>query len=395
MNQHHIWPNISIIRWLPLSITMLLTACDQSQSPQSMEMPPPPVTVATPLVKDITDWDEFTGRVYAVESVEVRPRVSGYLQSVHFVEGHIVNTGDLLYVIDQRPYQAILDQARAAVTRAKASVDLAENDLARAERLFKSRAISEEEVDTRKNQKREAQASLEQAQAAVKEAELDVEFTHIKAPISGRISRTRITAGNLVTGGDFESTLLTNIVSMDPVYVYFNADEQAVLHYTRMDLAGVRESSRTKQNPVLLKLADEDEYMHQGKVDFVDNQIDLSTGSLRARAVVNNPDFLLVPGMFADVRLQGEGPYPALLIPDSAIGSDQTIRYVYVVNENNTVARRPIKQGRLQDGLRVIRGGLEATDRVIINGIQRARDGMVVAPENGVIADPATPAPQG
>ncbi len=381
--------------WTLLFTVSLLSACDQQSSQQSMDMPPPAVTVATPLVKDVTDWDEFTGRIYAVESVEVRPRVSGYLQSVNFVEGHIVKQGDLLYVIDPRPYQAILDQAHATVTRAKASVDLAENDLARAERLFQSRAISEEEVDTRKNQKREALASLEAAQAAVKEAQLDVEFTHIKAPITGRISRTRITAGNLVTGGDFESTLLTNIVSMDPVYVYFNADEQAVLHYTRMDLAGVRESSRTKKNPVLLKLADEDEYLHQGEVDFVDNQIDLATGTLRARAIVNNPDFLLVPGMFADVRLQGEGPYPALLIPDSAIGTDQTIRYVYVVNENNTVIRRPIKPGRLQDGLRVIRGGLEATDRIIINGIQRARDGMVVAPENGVIADPAAAAPQG
>ena len=371
--------------WTLLLFVTLLSACDQQAAQQPMEMPAPQVTVATPLVKEVTDWDEFTGRIYAVESVEVRPRVSGYLQAIHFVEGAIVNKGDLLYVIDPRPYQAILDQARADVTRAKASLDLAENDLARAEHLYKSRAISEEEVDSRRNKKREAVASLEAARAAINEAELDVEFTHIKSPITGRISRTRITAGNLVTGGDFESTLLTTIVSLDPVYVYFNADEQAVLHYTRMDMAGVRKSSRVNPNPVFLRLADEEEYLHKGKMDFVDNQIDLATGTMRARAIVDNPDYLLVPGMFADVRLLGEGPYEALLIPDTAINNDQTIRFVYVLGENNTVERKQIKPGRMFEGLRVIRDGLKPDDRVIINGTQRVRAGMQVNPETDTI----------
>jgi RND family efflux transporter MFP subunit len=371
-------------------MAILLAACDQAPPPPqaAMEMPPPQVTVANPLLLKVSDWDEFTGRIHAVESVEVRPRVSGYLQSVNFTEGSIVNKGDLLYVIDPRPYQAILEQARADVVRAKAALDLAENDLARAERLYQSRAISEEELDSRSNQKREALASLEAAKAAVTAAELNVEFTHIKAPITGRIGRTRITAGNLVTGGDFESTLLTTIVSLDPVYVYFTADEQAVLHYARLDMAGIRKSSRTARNSVKLRLADEEDYTHEGYMDFVDNQIDLATGTLRVRAVVNNPDYLLVPGMFADVRLQGQSQYEALLIPDAAISVDQTIRFVYVLGENNIVERRQITPGRLEGSLRIVRDGLSPADQVIINGIQRVRAGVQVTPETGTIEPP-------
>ena len=365
-------------------IFAFLTACKQSDSDkqaQKSQPPPPQVTVANPLVKDVTDWDEFTGRLYAVESVDVRPRVSGYLQSINFTEGSIVNKGDLLYVIDPRPYQAILDQTKADLRRAEASVDLAENDLARAERLFKSHTISQEEMDARSTQKREALATLEAARANVTSARLNVEFTHIKAPITGRISRTHVTEGNLVTGGDFESTLLTTIVSLDPIYVYFTADEQHVLHYIRMDMAGTRKSSRVKPNPVKLKLADEEDYMHEGHMDFVDNQIDLATGTMRARAIVDNPDYILVPGMFADVSLRGEGPYETLLIPDSAINVDQTIRFVYVIDENNTVKRQQIKTGEIHYGLRAVRSGLNKEDKVIINGIQRVRAGMQVTPE--------------
>lgn len=367
-------------------ILMTLVACEKN-SPASAPaaQAAPQVTVAMPLVKDVTDWDEFTGRLYAIESVEVRPRVSGYLQSLHFEEGSLVKAGDLLYVIDPRPYQAILDQTKAELSRAKAALELAENDLARAEKLYKSRAISEEELDSRGSQKRAAMASLESTMAAIKAAKLNVEFTHITAPISGRISRTHVTKGNLVTGGDFESSLLTTIVSLDPIYVYFTADEQSVLHYTRMDLAGTRKSSRVTPNPVLLRLADEEEYLHKGKMDFVDNQIDLATGTMRGRAIAENPDYILVPGMFVDVKLLGEGPYEALLIPDSAISVDQTIRFVYVLDENNTVERRQIKPGNMQDGLRVIRSGLTKEDRVIIKGIQRVRAGIQVSPETGTI----------
>lgn len=373
---------------LAIGTGLFLSACDKPPpaQPGMSGMPPPPaVTVANPVIQDITDWDEFTGRLYAIETVEVRPRVSGYLDSVNFKEGTIVNKGDLLYVIDPRPYQAILDQAEADLNRARAALELAENDLARAERLYQSRAISEEELDSRSKQKRVAIAELEEARAAIEAARLDVEFTHIRSPITGRISYTRITEGNLVTGGEFDATLLTTIVSLDPIYVYFTAGEQSVLHYIRMDMAGTRTTSRVQPNPVFLRLADEEEYVHEGKMDFVDNQIDLGTGTMRARAVVDNPDHILVPGMFADVKLLGKGPYEALLVPDAAINVDQTIQFVYVVNDNNMVERRQIKTGNLLGNLRVVTEGLEKSDRIIINGIQRARAGMEVVPEAGSV----------
>lgn len=351
---------------------------DEVQMPEQM---PPQVTVANPVMEEITDWDEFTGRLYAVKSVEVRPRVSGYLESVHFAEGSIVNKGDLLYIIDPRPYQAALDQAKAELERAKATQQLADNDLSRAERLFKTRVMPEEELDSRRSQKSASIASVQAAKAAVVAAQLDVEFTHIKSPITGRISRTRITEGNLVTTGDNDSNILTTIVSLDPIYVYFTADEQAVLHYTRMDMAGVRKSSRTTANPVYLRLADEEEYFHEGRMDFVDNQLDLATGTMRGRAIVQNPDFLLVPGMFADVKLLGKGPYEAVMIPDSAISLDQTNKFVYVVDESNMVSRRQIKTGNKHGNLRVVLQGLSKDDRIVINGLQRVRAGMQVSPE--------------
>ncbi len=369
-----------------LGFVILGSACNQESSESAAAampagMPPPPVTVTQPVTKQVTDWDEFTGRLYAVDSVEIRARVSGYLNSVKFTEGAIVNKGDLLYVIDPRPYQAVLDQALAEKNRAVAALELAEQDLERAQNLHRSHAISDEELDTRSKQKREATASLEAAKAAIEAAQLDLEFTQVKAPITGRISRTAVTEGNLVKGGDMESTLLTNIVSLDPIYVYFTADEQSVLRYTRMDMTGTRQSSRVKPNPVYLKLADEDDYLHEGHMDFVDNQIDLSTGTMRARAIVDNPDLLMVPGMFADVKLLGEGPYDALLIPDKAINIDQTIRFVYVVDENNTVSRKQITPGRMFEGLRVIRSGLDPNDKIIIDGLQRVRAGMQVTPQ--------------
>ncbi len=386
---------LSIICWL-LACVLLLTACDWDPPLNAASEPPPPqVAVATPLVREVTDWDEFTGRLYAVESVEVRPRVSGYLQSIHFREGAIVKQGDLLYVIDLRPYQAVLDHARAELARADATLELATNDLARAERLYKSHTISEEELDTRTSQKRAALAALAAAKAAVSSAQLNVEYTHVKAPITGRIGQTRVTPGNLVTGGEFDPTLLTTIVSLDPIYAYFTADERSVLHYMRMDIAGKRTSSRDAHNPVWLRLADEEKYMHKGHMDFVDNQFDPATGTMRGRAIFGNPDYLLVPGMFVDVKLLGEGPYKALLIPDAAINSDQTIRFVYVLGENNIVERRHIDPGRLHGKLRVIRDGLKPHDRVIINGIQRARAGMPVTPETVTIDSPAPAELQG
>lgn len=381
---------------LPIATLLLaLSGCEQEKqlAQAEMTMPPPPVTVAIPVSREITDWDEFTGRLHAVESVEVRPRVSGYLESINFDEGSIVKKGDLLYVIDPRPYQARVEQSKAQIAHAQAALELTENELKRAKKLHLTKVISDEDMDIKENKKQEAVATLEAAKAEARFAQLNLEFTHIRSPIDGRISRTLVTEGNLVNGGDFESTLLTTIVSLDPIYVYFSADEQSVLHYSRLNMEGRRESSRISPNPVFLRLADEEEYMHKGHMDFVDNQMDPNTGTMRGRAIVENPDYLLAPGMFADVRLLGENPYNALLIPDSAIFQDQIHKFVYVVDENNTVERRQVTAGTVHDGLRVIREGLNQNDKVIINGLQRVQPGMQVAPEMGTIA--ASDMPQG
>jgi len=378
-----------------IAALLLLVSCEQeSRSAAPPEAPPPQVSVATPLQQPVTDWDEFTGRLQAVETVEVRPRVSGYLESVNFREGTFVEKGDLLYVIDTRPYQAAVDRARAELSRAVASLDLAKINLARAERLFKTNVISEEDLDLRQNQQRVSVADVEAARAALAAAELNLEFTHVKAPISGRISHTRVTPGNLISGGETEATLLTTIVSVDPIHVSFTADEQSVLRYLRLDMSGTRKSSREAANPVLLRLADEETYAREGRMDFVDNQIDTATGTMRGRAIVDNPDRLLIPGMFIDVRLLGRGPYDALLIPDAALGLDQTIQFVFVLDENDVAQRRQVRTGRLHGRLRVIEEGLNPDDRVVVNGIQRVRPGMKVAPEMTTIDPPATPASQ-
>ncbi len=369
---------------------MLFAIAGCSEQPGEDSSPPPQVTVAKPLVKQITDWDEYTGRLAAVESVEVRARVNGYLESVHFRHGAIVQKDDLLFVIDPRPYQATLDEGKAELTRARVKLQLAENDLERANRLFKSRAISEEELDSRTQGKREAVAALQAAEAAVESAKLDVEFTHVRAPISGRISRPLVTKGNLVSGGTAGSTRLTTIVSLDPIHFYFTADERAFLRYVRLDRDGGRPSSQDNPNPVRLKLADENDFVHQGHMDFVDNQIDQSTGTMQGRAMFENPDYLLVPGMFAEIKVLGEGPYEALLVPDAAIGADQSQRFVYVVDEKNIAQRKPIVLGRLVGDLRVIREGLDANDHIVIDGIQSVRPGTAVTPQAGEITDPDT-----
>ena len=365
--------------------SFVLAACSEPKPPAVVE--PPGVTVATPTAKDVTDWDEFTGRLAAVDSVEIRARVSGYVESVAFKEGAIIDEGDLLYVIDPRPYQAALDEAQAQAERAAVQLQLASKDQSRVQRLFKTRAISEEQLDTKTQEKRAAAAALQAARAAAQAAQLDVQFTRIKAPISGRISRTRVTKGNLISGGSAGSELLTTIVSLDPIYFYFTGDERAFLSYLRLDQEGVRTSSRDAQNPVRLRLTDEESYIHEGHMDFLDNQIDEATGTMQGRAVFANPDKLLVPGMFAEIELLGAGPYQALLIPDAAIGADQTQQFVYVIDENNVAERRTIEPGRLEDGLRVIHKGLSADDRVVISGMQRVRAGSPVTPKAAEVAE--------
>jgi RND family efflux transporter MFP subunit len=372
----------------------LLNACQQQQA-AAPPPPPPKVTVSQPVVRDVVEWDEFTGRLEAVESVEVRARVSGYLQSVHFTDGAIVKKGALLFVIDPRPYQAELNRAKATLEQAIARYERTQKDFARAQQLVKSRAISAEEVDTRAADQREAQESVQAARAAVEATRLNVEFTEVKAPISGRIGRHLVTQGNLINGGTAESTLLATIVSLDPIYCYFEADERSFLKYVRLSQTGERPSSREVRNPASLALANETGFPHQGYIDFVDNRLDPNTGTMTGRAVFPNPDPILTPGLFARVRIPGSGKYTALLLPDEAIGTDQTQRFVFVVDDQNTAAYRKVELGPIIDGLRVIRGGLQPEDWVIVNGVQRVRPGAKVETEPQTLpANHVLPAPQ-
>lgn len=370
-----------------LVLASLLWGCARSDAPPQ-QAAPPAVTVARPAVLRMIDWDEYTGRLAAVDSVEVRARVNGWIESVHFDEGSVVEKGDLLFVIDPRPYRAVLSEAEAELTRAQVRLQLAENDLGRAKRLFESRAISEEELDARTQEQREAVAALQAAGAAVERTRLDVEFTEVRAPIRGRIGRELVTEGNLVTGGSSGATLLTTIVSIDPVHVYFTADERAYLRYQRLAREGLRPSSRDEANPVRIQLADEQGFPHEGYMDFVDNRVDDATGTMQGRAVVPNPDGLLTPGLFARVQLLGEGPYEAIIVPGSAVGTDQAERFVFVVDEDGMVRRQTVELGRLIEGMRVIRKGLAPDDRVIIDGLQRARAGSPVKAELVEISPP-------
>jgi len=385
MSNHKNPKNYSYLFKLLLIVALLMQMSACSRETDDVQRPPPKVTVATPLVNNVTDWDEHSGRLAAVETVEVRARVSGYLQSVNFNEGAILEKGDLLYVIDPRPYQASLDAAAAEVAMAEATLQLAENDLRRVQRLIKSRMVAEEEVDARTQEKRRAAASLELARAEERAAKLNLEFTQVYSPIKGRIGKTQVTPGNLINGGESSATLLTTIVSLDPIHFYISADEQDYMKYLRLAQSGDRPSSRNVRNPVRLRLADETDFLHEGYMDFVDNQIDVTTGTQMGRAVFKNPDLFLVPGMFAEIQLIGTGPYEAVQIPDSAIVSDQSQRFVFVIDENNLAQRKMVTPGRIEHGLRIIHTGLSKEDRVIIKGIQRVRAGQLVDPQAGSI----------
>jgi multidrug efflux system membrane fusion protein len=320
--------------------------------------------------------------------VEVRARVNGYLQSIHFKDGAIVKKGDLLFIIDPRPYQAEVDRLTAELQLAEARLELAKSDYARAQKLLQFRAISQEEADTRAARERQAQDSVEAARAAVKAAKLNVEFTRVTAPITGRISRRLVTEGNLINGGTAQSTLLTTIVSMDPIYVYFDADERSYLKYARLSQNGRGPNSREARNPVYLALADETGFPRRGYIDFIDNRLDSRTGTMTGRAVFSNPDLGLTPGLFGRVRLQGSTPYDAILVPDEAVGSDQAQKFAFVVNADNTVEYRAVQVGTLIHGFRVIRHGLKPDDWLIVTGVQRARAGQKVSPETRDISVP-------
>ena len=343
-----------------------------------------------PVQREITEWDEYPGRLDSVEMVEVRARVSGYLQSIHFKDGGEVQKGDPLFVIDPRPYQAELDRAEANVNQAATRLELANNEFARAERLLKAKAISEEEADTRNKAKREAEAALQSARAAVESAKLNVEYTRITAPISGRIGRKMITEGNLVNGNQGQSTLLARIVSLDPIYCYFDADETSVQKYQRLAREGKWEVQG--QVPAELELASETDFPHKGFLDFVDNRVEAATGTLQLRGLFRNPgpERVLQPGFFARIRVPGSSKYPALLVPEQAIGTDQGQKIVYVVNAQDVAEYRSVKLGPAQEGFRAVRSGLQPADWVIVNGLMSVRQGIKVIPKREKTAPTAS-----
>jgi len=369
-----------------IGAALLLAGCDD-KSKQAAAPPALPVTVAQPVKRTVTDWDEFTGRFDAVEQVQIRARVTGFITGVAFKDGAIVKAGDLLYTIDPRQYEAAAEQARGQLDDAKAKVDLAQKELDRATTLIKTQAISENIVDQRNQALAGAQAAMLQADGALKQADLNVEYTKVVAPITGRVSRHLVSIGNLVQGSESGATLLTSIVSLDPINVYFDMDETIYQRNSRLWFEGKRPSSRDTPNPVQIMLTGETKPSHDGKMDFLDNRFDVGTGTLRGRAVVDNRDLSVLPGQFGRVRVIASAPYDALLIPDTAIASDQSRKIVFVVNAGNVVEARPVTLGALDEGLRVVKDGLKPDDRVIVDGLQRARVGAKVAPHEANAAD--------
>ena len=356
-------------------------------TPAAADAPPAPtVTVATPIERSVTEWDDYIGRFAASQSVEIRPRVSGALTGIHFKDGQFVQKGQLLFTIDPRPFTAALAEAQARTASARTAAVLARSELARAERLIKDEAVSAEEIDSLRAAVRSADAAVAAAQAATRTRALDVEFTQVRAPISGRVSDRRADIGNLVAGDSAGSaTLLTTVYSLDPIYFTFDGSEALYLKAQRQAQAG------TKETTVQVRLQDEADYRWAGRIDFTDNGIDPNSGTIRGRAVIANPDHFLTPGMFGNMRLSGGAARPALLVPDSAVVSDQARKVVMVVQADNIVAARPVELGAVIDGLRIVRSGIGPKDRIVISGMQMAQPGKPVQPMSGKIE--ATVAP--
>jgi len=357
----------------------LIGGCGKSGG--GAQPPPPQVSVAQVLEKRVKDWDEFTGRLQAVESVEIRPRVSGYIDRVAFTEGSLVKSGDLLFVIDPRPYKADYDRAAADVKRYKTALELARIELVRVQRLKDSGAVSEEELDERKSTVAQAESNVAGSEAALEAASLNMNFTRVTSPIAGKASRAEVTRGNLVTGGSNGGTLLSSVVSMNPIYLYFDADEQSYLRYTQTAHSGVGPGSNDAQNPVQIGLANEEGFPHAGAVDFVDNQLNPQTGTIRARAVLQNKNGQFTPGLFARVQLLVSGEYSAILIEDRAVNTDQNQKYVLLLGANNQIEYRKVKLGRVIEGLRIVREGLKPGDVIVVNGAQRVHPGVTVTPQ--------------
>jgi RND family efflux transporter MFP subunit len=359
-----------------LVILVQLSGCTRGETATpAAAMAPPAVSVATVVSRQISDFDEFTGRFEAVERVEIRPRVSGYIASVNFVQGREVAKGEVLFVIDPRPYEADLKQAQAQLAQARSQLTLATSEQDRATKLLGAHAISREELESRDAAFAQANANVAGAQAAVDTAALNLSFTRVTAPITGVVSRAEITAGNLVTGGQ---TLLTTVVSVDPIYVSFQGDEQGFLNFMNYARKG-GEAEAT--HPVFVGLANEEGYPHQGAIAFVDNEIDATTGTVRARGRLDNHDHQFTPGMFARVKLTGTKTFAALLINESAVGTDQGLKYVLRVGGDNSIEYRQVKLGPVVDGLRVVREGLNVGDTIVVNGLQHVRPGMTITPQ--------------
>lgn len=339
------------------------------------------VEVASPLFEKITEWDEYTGRFEASNRVDVRARVSGFLESVNFEDGQLVNKGDVLFTLDARPYRIALDQANADYGQAKASLTTAQDNFERVQSLHESGAVSIEEYDRRKQALEFAKASIQLSQAKVDNAKLNLEFTKVTAPISGLVSRDKVNLGNLIDGGTSNSTLLTTIVATSPIDFYFTGSESDYLRYVRLARNGDRDAVRSGGIPVFIKLQDEDDFIHEAKMDFVDNEIDNSTGTIESRAVLENKDHLLEPGMFGKARLMGSAEHEAIMVPDNIIGTNQSLRFVYVLGEDNIVTAKNITLGPLySNGLRIVREGLTQEDKLITNNIQKIRPGIAVTP---------------
>jgi RND family efflux transporter MFP subunit len=373
----------SITTFLVLGVVAaLISGCGRQATAQTGPVSAPLVTVAKVISRPVTEFDEFTARFEAVQRVELRPRVSGYITSINFTQGREVKKGEVLAVIDPRPYRAELMRAQAGLAQARSQLQLAQSQRARAIKLLAAHAISREEYDTDMANSQEASANVDAAAAALDTARLNVEFTRVTAPISGIVGRAEVTAGNLVTSGQ---TLLTTLVSIDPIYVSFDGDEQAYLQYMRFS----RSPNATEHQPVFVGLADETGYPHQGVMVFVSNEIDPATGTVRARALLANPRREFMPGMFARVKLPGASPRQAVLINDSAIGTDQNTRYVLVVGPDHKARYRRVTLGPLVDGLRVVREGLAPGDTIVVDGLQRVQPGSLVSVEHVAMGEPA------
>jgi len=370
-----------------------LAGCGQDQ--KQAAAPPPTVTVAKPVERAVVDQDEYVGRFVAVDSVEVRSRVSGYLSDIHFTDGQTVKKGDLLFTIDHRPFQIVLDQMRANLAQSRANLAFTEADLARGQELVRNKTMTEQTFDQRKQAKSVAEASVAAQEAMVHSAELDLdEYSNLRAPVDGRIGDRRVSIGNLVTGGNGNNTtLLATIVSVDPIRFEFTFDESSYLRYQRFAGTDTQMASGRGGVAVSLKLIDEPDFKHVGKMDFVDNVIDRSSGTIRGRALLANPGGLFTPGMFGRIRVPGSPSYTALLIPDAAVGTEQSRKYVLVVDDGGVVRQKYVTAAQLDGDLRVIKSGLAASDRVIINGLMRARPGgKVTVQEQGTPAAASAPA---